>query len=405
MQVESTCSREMRCREVTGNLIKLAGLLIAVATSAGAQTEAALVGDFEQHFRTTIMEEQIPGAAFAVVSGGRIVWIATFGHTDLTLSRPVDEQTVFRLASVSKGFAATVAALLVRDGRLHWNEPVNRYVPDLRFQGSPDAITIHDILGQSTGFVSHAFDNLIEDGLSRDAIMRRFEELAPICAPGTCYTYQNSVFSLIEPVIESVGDAAYADVLHERIFRPLMMETASVGFDAYLQNSNRAEPHVKRHQSWRTAAVRPNYYQINSAAGVNASVLDMARWLIAQLGHHPEVIPPDVIEDVTTPRIRTIRDLNRRFWREHLSDAHYGLGWRIYRFGDDVLVYHGGWVSGYRAEAAFSRELDLGLVLLFNAESNVISELHARFWMQAFNYLRQPAVAETAAAGSAASSR
>lgn len=382
-----------------------AGLLFCLAPAVAAQAQPGLNGDFEQQFRALIQDEQVPGAAFAVVSGGRIVWLATIGYTDLSRTRPVDERTVFRMASVSKGFAATLTAMLVRDGRLRWDEPISRYTPEFHFQGSPDSITVLDVLGQSTGFVSHAYDNLIEAGLPREAILHHLERLAPICAPGTCYTYQNSVFSLIEPVVETASAVGYTELLYERIFHPLEMESASVGFDAYMNTSNRAKPHVKRRRSWHTTEVQPNYYQVNSAAGVNASVLDMARWLLAQLGHRPEVISREVIDEVTTPRQRTLRDLNRRFWREHLSDAHYGLGWRIYRFGDEELIYHGGWVSGYRAEVAFSRSHDLGLVLLLNAESSVISELHTRFWAHTFERLRQTSPAEYVVTGSAVTGR
>ena len=73
----------------------------------------------------------------------------------------------------------------------------------------------------------------------------------------------------------------------------------------------------------------------------------------------------------------------RKQWKTMLSDAHYGLGWRIYQLGGERLVYHGGWVSGFRADVAFSLQRDIGIVVLLNAESSGISELTTRFWQMA----------------------
>ena len=66
-----------------------------------------------------------------------------------------------------------------------------------------------------------------------------------------------------------------------------------------------------------------------------------------------------------------------------LSNAYYGLGWRIYQLGKEQLIYHGGWVSGFRADVAFSLAHDIGIVVLLNAESSRISELTTRFWKMA----------------------
>ncbi len=358
-----------------------------------------LVRDFDRDFASVLDEEEIPGGAWAVVQGGRVVGIGTRGHTDTTGSQPVNPSTIFRIASVSKGFAGTLAAVLAAEGEFDWSDPIVQFKPQFPANGASRAITVGDVVGQSTGYTPHAFDNLIEAGVSLPEIYSRFGELHPVCQPGTCYTYQNSAFALIEPVVESVAGTRYPETLGQRIFTPLGMNTASVGYEAYMANNNRAHPHVQSRGQWRTVSVKPTYYAINSAAGVNASIVDMSLWLIAKLGHRPEVLSPGVIEEVTRARVRTPRNINRRYWRDHISDAHYGLGWRIYQFGQHELVYHGGWVSGFRADAAFSPAHDLGLVILLNAESNAISELSTRFWARAFDGLSTELVHNSDAPG------
>ena len=110
----------------------------------------------------------------------------------------------------------------------------------------------------------------------------------------------------------------------------------------------------------------------------------MGKWVQAQLGSKPDVLPPEMIGKLHQPRVKTRRELYRKQWKTMLSSAHYGLGWRIYQLGDEQLVYHGGWVSGFRADVAFSPQHDIGIVVLLNAESSGISELTTRFWQMAF---------------------
>jgi beta-lactamase class C len=379
--------------------------LVPLPAAAAPGNVHGLSAAFDERFRALLAEENIPGGAYAVVHRGVPVRVGVAGTTDIRTGEAVNPDTVFRIASVSKGFAATLAALLAGEGRFSWAEPITRYVPSFEFQGVRESVKIHDVVGQSSGFIPHAYDNLIEAGIPRNEVWQRFASLSPICAPGTCYTYQNSVFSLIEPVLEQASQSSYPELVRERIFQPLGMHNASAGFEGYRDSNNHAVPHVKRARTWRAVSVEPDYYSVSSAAGINASVLDMAEWLIAALGHRPEVITVAALDQVMTPRVRTVRELRRKHWREYLNDAHYGLGWRIYEFGDEELVYHGGWVSGFRAEIALSRRHDLGLVILMNGESSAIAELSSGFWSRAFESFDTPTITAGAGAVAASSAR
>lgn len=342
-----------------------------------------MTADYETFFRQLIADRDYPGAAFAIVSRDRILRIATAGHTTAAREHPINEQTTFRLASVSKPFAAELVGLLVEDGTLSWHDPVIRYVPGFKINDDVSQIRIQDLLGQSTGLMPHAYDNLLEDGKSMDSIWKKMSDLSFVCDPGKCYGYQNSVFSLVDPVVRKVTNLDYGTLVEQRIFKPLNMTTASVGFNAFINNPNHAKPHARRKGKWQTVPVQPNYYRAAPAAGVNASILDMSKWLQAQLGRNPEIISPELLENLSRPRVKTRRELYRKQWKTMLSGAHYGLGWRVYQMGDDQLIYHGGWVSGFRADVAFSLQHNIGIVVLLNAESSGISELTTRFWKMA----------------------
>jgi len=347
-----------------------------------------LVADrFETFFQQHVAAEDITGAAFVIASPEGIVTIGTAGYTDTKRQRRIDENTVFRIASVSKTFAAGLAGMLVQEGQFDWQDPVVDYLPAFRIKGDSSRVRIQHLLGQSTGLIPHAYDNLIEDGLPLETIQERFRELSYICEPGACYSYQNSLFSLIEPIMETTTSRSYAELMEDRIFRPLDMKTASVGYDAFVGNPNHALPHVKSRERWKTIDVQPNYYRVAPAAGVNASALDMGKWLVAQMGGQPEVLDPAVVGTLTAPRVKTVRDTYRKYWRDLLSEAHYGLGWRIYRLGEHRIAYHSGWVSGYRADIAWSEEHQIGIAVLMNVEGSSINELTTTFWRMAFEQL------------------
>ncbi len=339
---------------------------------------------FERDFALILAEEGVPGGAFAVVQGPRVIHAAGFGVQRAGDLTPVDPETVFRLASVSKPFAGQLTGLIVRDGYLSWDDPVNRFLPEFRLRqpGHADQLRIHHLLSHTAGVVSNAYDNMLNDSQPLERILPRFADLDPVCQPGSCYTYQNVLFALVGPAIEHGTGRAFDELLRERIFVPLGMHQASIGSAGYQAASNRATPHVRRGERWLPTEVNENYYRVGPAAGINASALDLGQWLTAQLGFRPDVIPPELVIETTEPRTRTLRDLRRRGWRDLLDDAHYGLGWRIYTVGGERIVLHSGWVRGFMADVAFAPERGIGLAVLINAESGVLNDITTLFWRQ-----------------------
>lgn len=357
-------------------IMALAG---AFTTPAFAEVDTAA---YDKLFRAGMLGKKIPGAAYAIVEMGEPLKVGTFGTRAKGRNLPVTEDTVFRLASVSKTFSASLVAMLVEEGQLSLDTKVSPFVPvfQLKKKGHAEQIELSHLLSHTVGLTPNSYDNMIEDGWDLPKILPRFNRLSPICSPGKCYGYQNIAFSLVEPVVEATVDADFEALMEERILSPLGMETASIGMKGYLEKDDRAHPHVNTRRGWYRTKVKPHYYNVSPAAGVNASIKDMVKWVESYLGWYPEVISPGVIDMVTEKRIRTKRELYKRQWRKYLEDAHYGLGWRIYDFGDHEVVMHAGGVAGFRSIVSFSQEYGVGLVILMNAESRVIDDLTAQFW-------------------------
>lgn len=348
-----------------------------------------------------LKQYDIPGAAYAIVKNNQVIAMENFGYTDVAKNQKIDNNTVFRLASISKPFAATITTMLAQEQQLNLSDPVTKYLPNfaLATQGAANKIQLKHLLSHSSGLMPNAYDNLLHENWSMDKIIGRFDRVTPICQPAKCYGYQNIAYGFLQPAIEASQTKSYPVLLQERIFTPLKMDDASVGIEVFLKQNNTAKPHILRKRIktgkknkagkdikryiWRTVDVTPDYYKVAPAAGVNASVSDLAKWLIANLGYNPDVLAPDLLTELTIPRIKTKKDLRRRYWRKHLTDAHYGYGWRIYQFDGHPIIYHSGWVAGFRADIGYSPELDIGFAILINAESNVINKISSQFWSQA----------------------
>lgn len=341
---------------------------------------------FQQQFYRDLKKNRVPGGAFVIVERGKVLKLGTYGKRHKGSKLNINANTVFRLASVSKTFAGTLASILVHEHKLSWEQPIVNYLPEFSLAAPEDSqrITLGHIIGQSTGLMPNSYDNLINANVKLEKIMPKFAELTPMCSPGVCYSYQNIAFSFIQSALEQQSGQSYETLVRERLFKPLDMLTASIGFEAFKRQKNRAEPHIKTRYGFKQVSVNPNYYQLAPAAGINASITDISKWLIANMGHRPNIIGPQILEDITTPGIRTKKELRRRDWKAYLDDAHYAKGWRVYQFEDQPLIYHAGWVAGYVAEIAYSPELDIGMAMLINGESRVIAELGAHFWRDVF---------------------
>ncbi|MDG1997376.1 MAG: serine hydrolase [Emcibacteraceae bacterium] len=353
-----------------------------LATTANAVTVKKAVADFRKDFRIQLKENDVPGGAYAIIYQGEVIAMEGLGVRAMGSRKRVTEDTVFRLASVSKTFAAGLAAQLVEEQQFNWDDKVVDYVPEFRFKSKKYSsnLTIGHIMSQSSSVVHNAYDNLIEANYEMPRIIDKFKEIDPMCKLGECYGYQNVLYSLIQPVIERSTHSSYTDLMHRKIFDPLEMEHSSLGFESFMETDNRAEPHVLTRKGWVKVKVKPNYYNILPAAGVNASVSDMTKWVMAQMGSNTDAYSQNVIDTVTTKNIRTRKEMRKRNWKPLLKNSHYGYGWRIYDLGGEDLVYHGGSVAGFRTEVAYSKAKDLAIVILLNAETRMGSELNADFW-------------------------
>lgn len=356
-----------------------AGLLFSLPAD---DTLAAPAGsEFVAKFEAELLEPLVadaPGAAVVVVIAGKVALQKTWGVRADGDPAPITPYTLFRIASLSKTFAAAAGSILVREKPIEWETPISHSLSRLKFKRKDYGarISLKHLMSQTTGLVSHAYTNLIEDNMSYERIIGQLNRVDFVCQPGECYSYQNVVFSLIGDVVQATTQVSYTDYVAQKLFKPLQMQRASFGREAFIHDDNHAEPHIWNGQRWSRTRTTEHYYRVAPAAGVNASIDDMRAWLLAQLGQAPTVLSGDMLDEMQQGVIKTSQKQAHYRRRAGLGDVYYGLGWRIFDYENGGrFVHHGGYVRGMRSEMVFNRELQMGFVFLTNSEPRDLSDL------------------------------
>ncbi len=352
----------------------------AVATpSATATKNSALpmgtphegfVREFKNYVETRIVP-RVPGVALAIIADGKVKVLQAYGVKKVGTRDFINTETAFRLASVSKSIAGTTAGVLVNDGIISWDTPVTSVLPNVQFSNPRygNQLTLRNIMSQSSGLPTHAGDNYIEEGLPYDAVLGKLRAVNFVCPPGKCYTYQNVTMSLLADIVHKKTGKSYEQYVKEKLFMPLGMRNASIGLEGLLATKNYALPHeLTGRGKWYTKEITQHYYRLNPAAGGNASITDMARWVLAQMGHNPDVLPSSTLQTVQAKTTKNTPAQSHYGAREGVTDTHYAMGWRTFDYrGDKNFLHHGGYVFGSRSEVVFNPELQIGMVILSNS--------------------------------------
>jgi beta-lactamase class C len=310
------------------------------------------------------------GLAVGVVENGRITFLRGYGETLAGSGDPVTPQTVFRWASVSKGVASTMVAKLAEQGKLSLDQPVASLSPSLQLpNGIQTRATVADVLSHRLGLYRNAFDNKLEEGQSAPMLRRQLFTLSGLCAPGTCWSYQNVAYDAASEIVEKSTGRPYGDELKRQLFDPIGMTSASTDRAGLQSARSWARGHsVGR----RPIEVNDVYYGVPAAGGVNSNIKDMSLWMLAQMGEMPAVLSPRLLQTIHAPRVATPNERGRmRKFLERLSDPQYGLGWRTYTYAGHHLIGHRGGVNGYRSLILFDPKLKSGVVALWNSNTSL----------------------------------
>jgi CubicO group peptidase (beta-lactamase class C family) len=348
-------------------LISLARVALSIAALGLAG--GAVADSREQQARAILAEHfdaDGPGAAVAVVRGGRSLIATAYGLADVDTGTPLTPRSVFDLASVSKQFTASAILALAADGKLELDGDVSEYVEDFEVEPEGRAVTISDLLHHTSGLANYTSEDY-EDG--DDAFERVTTEThlvwlngtEPRQAPGVEFDYNNTNYALLALVIERVSGMSYEAFLSQRLFRPAGMRSTQV-MDRPGERIAGAVAGYATAEGLRPSSLRS---EIPGDGNVFTSVDDLIAWSRALDG--------DAVLS---------RELQRTLWTNgELDDGSpidadeegYGCGWTV--APDESGVWHSGAWYGTATFIARRHRDGLWVIVLSNDEDAAVQDI------------------------------
>ena len=371
--------------EISGAQLKLASL----STASRRDIDYRLL---DARLQQLMDKPAMVGLAVGIVENGRITFLKGYGETVEGSGDPVTPETVFRWASCSKGVAATMVAKLAEEGKIDLNAPVANYAPNLKLpNGNERMATVGDLLSHRLGLYRNAYDNKLEEGQDPNFLRTQLGQLNAVCAPGTCWDYQNVAYDASSVMVSRITNMPYEQAVKRYLFNPIGMTSGSVSLAGIESSRSWARPHSAGRRPW---PMSDTYYKVPAAGGVNSNIKDMALWMEAQMGEMPGVLDARVLDTIHAPHVKTPTERARlRKFLERVKEAWYGYGWRNYNYAGHRIIGHRGGIKGYRSLILFDPEKKSGVVALWNSDTwkpgglefevmDMIYHLPFRDWME-----------------------
>jgi CubicO group peptidase (beta-lactamase class C family) len=317
---------------------------------------------------STLKTSDAPGAAVLVVRNGRPVFRRGYGVTDLRTLHPIDAKTNFRLASFTKQFTAACIMLLVRDGKLRYDDHLTDLFP--KFPAYGKAITVRNLLNHTSGLEDYGEvlmkqypdtpPEKVPQILDAGVLKLLEQQSSGRFVPGTQWEYSNSGYAVLAMIVEHVSGQSFGEFLHQRIFVPLKMRNTL----AYEKGKNevpyRAFGYTKKKGgNWQETDQSPTSAVLGDG-GIYSSLDDLAKWDRALREH--TLLSTAEMQPALTP-VQTPHGPAK------LSDGanvKYGFGWFLDPYNGHKRMSHDGDTIGFGTTIQRFPDDNLTVIVLAN---------------------------------------
>jgi CubicO group peptidase (beta-lactamase class C family) len=379
MEILMQQSKERRVRLVSRFVMSamFAAVLLQSPVPAAVQSVAStpappplaerldrLAAEIERHR----IDLHVPGVAVAVVRGDEVIFSKGFGLADVSKKAPVTPDTRFFIGSTTKAFTATLVGMLVDEGRMQWDDPVEKYVPAFKLavqsKNPGDRATLRDVLSHRTGFTRMSLLDT-NTGMSSEEILRQASSAEALAPFRQRFLYNNQHYVAAGLAAGAAAGSSWSALVKARILTPLGMTSTRTTEDAW------NEPGTARGYSWdevrkklEPLALETQGINIDGlapAGAISSTVIDMASWIrfLLRQGVHDgkALISPASLAATLTPQVQVG------------GGGAYGMGWMVRPWRGQRLIVHDGALMGFSAVVGMLPESDLGFVVLANTQS------------------------------------
>jgi CubicO group peptidase (beta-lactamase class C family) len=314
--------------------VLLAACVVSLAFAADPKPpETFDVKAIDAYLAAEVQRPGRVGMAVAIMKDGQLVLVKGYGKRSLADRRPVEDDTLFAIGSVSKQFTCAAVLLLAEAGKLSIHDPVAKYYPDLT---RAKDITLLDLMNHTSGYPDYYpldfLDRRLQRRIDPDELLRRYAGGKLDFEPGTRWSYSNTGYILLGRVIEKVSDQSLGEFLARRIFKPLGMEHTF--YELTESDSRLATGYTTFLLSDPESVAPESNGWLGGAGGIYSTPADLAKWNLALI--EGKVLKPESYAVMTTPR--------------KLADGkltEYGCGLSIKTQGGRQVLSHNGAVSGF----------------------------------------------------------
>ena len=330
----------MKASVLLGSVMKsLLALLLSLAT---ASVTASTMPDVDRYVAGKIADHLIPGLALVMIRDGQVVHRRGFG--DLDTKQPII------IGSLSKAITAMAVMTLVEDGKIALDAPMQRYLPELRFEDpNTGAVTVRHLLNQTSGLPAYAPRANAHDA-TLAAHAEALQRAQLVATPGKHHIYSSPNYQLLGRIVENVSGQPFGAYVQARILDPLQMASSS---------AESADHAVRGHNIW-WGVPGPSAYRWEPGrlptASIVASADDLARLVLSQLGEGHQIL---------TPESRALMHLGVGK-TQHFS---YAMGWRAGPTAGVPSLWHGGALPSYRGAIVMLPESRSGVIVLTNVST------------------------------------
>ena len=349
------------------------GLVLLASGQAHAQQKLDVnkkLSGFDKTVGQMLKEWNVPGCGIAVVVKNKLVFAQGYGFRDLEKKLPVTPNTLFPIASNTKLFTATAVGLLVEEGKLDWDQPVKKYVPQIQFYNDDLTanITMRDMLSHRTGMSRH--DHIWGgSNFSRQELFDRLKYLEPSLPLRQGYLYNNMMYAAAGHIVEQLSGQTWEEYVRTKFFVPLgMSRTIFSSVDMQKQPDFLTAYYEKRDTT--TLAPYPFYTRqqgVGPAGAIVSDLNDLSKWLVMQMHggkfNGKVVVPNSVIRATMQPAAlaATVPD---KYYEE--INSMYGMARYTSSYKGHYRTQHGGSIGGIYSQVSFMPNDSVGVIVFMN---------------------------------------
>jgi CubicO group peptidase (beta-lactamase class C family) len=277
--------KKLLCYFLVAALVVIIGFSGEFQLLEKSEERTKILKQWEDELKKSMEEWNIPGMTAGIIYDGEVIYKKAFGVKDLSSMEPIDIETVFQIGSTTKAFTSTLSAIFVDGGQFDWKDRVMDLYPAFRLKdvSAQQGFLFEDLMAQHSGLYPYAGDILSIWGFGRDKVLSSLSEWPTMYSFRIELSYVNNLFVVVEEILESYSGKSYSELLREKIFDPLEMNSTRATLDGFINASNAVTTHVN--DEGNPVSIDPydgfiDWIKSLAPAGIiSSNINDMLRWV------------------------------------------------------------------------------------------------------------------------------